>query len=80
MALVVSAVTLINERPDITPVVVVSGDRDFVPLYNHAREAGKTVIGVGASRAVVAEDTISAANSYATPDVNQPGERCLCSW
>ena len=54
--LVVEAVALIHQRPEITHIVVVSNDRDFIPLFNHAREHGKVVIGCGPRRANVNED------------------------
>ncbi|MDP2417841.1 MAG: NYN domain-containing protein, partial [Hydrogenophaga sp.] len=54
--LVVEAVALIHQRPEITHIVVVSNDRDFIPLFNHAREHGKVVIGCGPRRSNVNED------------------------
>ena len=54
--LVVEAVALIHQRPEITHIVVVSNDRDFIPLFNHAREHGKLVIGCGPGRSNVNED------------------------
>lgn len=62
--LVVDAVALIHQRPDITHLVVVSNDRDFIPLYNHAREFGKTVVGCGPARGRVSEDTVSACDTF----------------
>lgn len=62
--LVVDAVALIHQRPDITHLVVVSNDRDFIPLYNHAREFGKTVVGCGPARGRVSEDTINACDTF----------------
>ena len=53
--LVVEAVSLIHQRPNITHIVVVSNDRDFIPLFNHAREHGKLVIGCGPGRSNVNE-------------------------
>jgi hypothetical protein len=62
--LVVEAVALIHERPEITHIVVVSNDRDFIPLFNHAREHGKLVIGCGPRRANVNEDYRNACDVF----------------
>lgn len=62
--LVVDAVALIHERPDITHVVVLSNDRDFIPLFNHAREHGKVVIGCGPARSAVNEDYRNACDVF----------------
>ena len=62
--LVVEAVALIHQRPEITHIVVVSNDRDFIPLFNHAREHGKLVIGCGPRRANVNEDYRNACDVF----------------
>ena len=62
--LVVDAVALIHERPEITHVVVLSNDRDFIPLFNHAREHGKVVIGCGPARSTVNEDYRNACDVF----------------
>lgn len=62
--LVVEAVALIHQRPEITHIVVVSNDRDFIPLFNHAREHGKLVIGCGPRRASVNEDYRNACDVF----------------
>ena len=62
--LVVEAVALIHQRPDITHIVVVSNDRDFIPLFNHAREHGKVVIGCGPRRTHVNDDYRNACDVF----------------
>ena len=62
--LVVEAMALIYQRPEITHIVVVSNDRDFIPLFNHAREHGKLVIGCGPRRASVNEDYRNACDVF----------------
>ena len=62
--LVVEAMALIYQRPEITHIVVVSNDRDFIPLFNHAREHGKLVIGCGPRRTNVNEDYRNACDVF----------------
>lgn len=62
--LVVEAVAMIHQRPDITHLVVFSNDRDFIPLFNHAREHGKTVIGCGPARGRVVDEYVNACDVF----------------
>ena len=62
--LVVEAVALAHQRPDLTHFVIFSNDRDFIPLFNHLRELGKVVIGCGPSRAMVNEDYLNACDQF----------------
>ena len=62
--LVVEAVALAHQRPDLTHFAIFSNDRDFIPLFNHLRELGKVVIGCGPSRAMVNEDYLNACDQF----------------
>lgn len=62
--LVVEAVALAHQRPDLTHFAIFSNDRDFIPLFNHLRELGKTVIGCGPSRSMVNEDYLNACDLF----------------
>ena len=48
--MIVDGVSILYERPFIEALVIVSGDRDFLPLAEKAVELGKTVIFAGISR------------------------------
>lgn len=54
--LIVSAMALAYQRPDISHFAILSADRDFLPLVLHLRELGRTVIGVGPSPGLVHEE------------------------
>lgn len=62
--LVVEAVALAHQRPDLTHFAIFSNDRDFIPLFNHLRELGKVVIGCGPSRSMVNEDYLNACDFF----------------
>jgi hypothetical protein len=62
--LVVEAVALAHQRPDLTHFAIFSNDRDFIPLFNHLRELGKVVIGCGPSRSMVNEDYLNACDLF----------------
>lgn len=62
--LIVAAMALAYQRPDITHFAILSGDRDFLPLVLHLRELGRAVIGVGPSRALVNEEYSGACDVF----------------
>lgn len=62
--LIIAAVALAHQRPDITHFAILSADRDFAPLVTHLRELGRTVIGVGPSPELVNDDYSSAFDSF----------------
>lgn len=62
--LVVEAVALAHQRPDLTHFAIFSNDRDFIPLFNHLRELGKIVVGCGPSRSMVNEDYLNACDLF----------------
>lgn len=62
--LVVDAVSIVNQRPDITHIAVVSNDRDFLALFNYSREFGKTTVGIGPSRLMVNDEYANACDDF----------------
>ncbi len=50
--IVVDVMDLLDQRPEIQCIVLITGDSDFSPLFRRLRERGKQVIGVGPESAL----------------------------
>lgn len=51
--LVVEALSVAFNSPDVTKFAVVARDRDYIPLFSKLRELGKDVVGVTGNRTIV---------------------------
>lgn len=52
MHLILDAISVAFQNPDISHYAILSSDRDYVPLFNKLREIGKTVIAIGVEQNV----------------------------
>lgn len=82
--LAVDVVEDLFRLPDVTHVVIVAGDSDYIPLAQRARRLGRTVVGVGVAGSTSAAFT-SACDEFsfyadlagpdaATPTADEPAE------
>lgn len=62
MAVAITA--MVHECPEIDTYILVSGDRDFVPVADYLRSRGRRVIGVGPSLSRVNPDYVSACDQF----------------
>ncbi len=61
--LVVEALSTAFSYPDITTFAIVSGDRDYIPLFSKLRELGKEVTGVSGNPTTVRDRYITACDT-----------------
>jgi uncharacterized LabA/DUF88 family protein len=55
MRLAVETLSIAFTHPEITVFAVISGDRDYIPLFSKLRELGKGVVGISGSEAIVSD-------------------------
>ena len=63
MHLILDAISVAFQNPDISHYAILSSDRDYVPLYNKLREIGKTVIAIGVEQAMTPQMIRDASDS-----------------
>ena len=77
MQLAVLIAATVYLHPHIITYVLITGDRDFIPVANFLRSQGRCVIGIGPERKVASEFRNSLHDYYCVPELLEKGREKL---
>lgn len=77
MQLAVLIAATVYLHPHITTYVLITGDRDFIPVAKFLESQGKCAIGVGPENKVASEFRVALHDYYAIPDLLEKGRAKL---